>query len=914
MREKLRVETQARSNSMKEGKWIKTTCKMCLHTCAIEAHVTNRGIVNSIKGDVACPSNMGKMCSKGRGTIQRHYDPYRIKYPLKRTNPKKGPNEDPGWVRISWDEALDTIADKMKKMIEKDPREFVYSITDFHKIDLWPWALIFGNANQFHVVGTYCGAGYHITAGIYNSAFAGVGDYKYCNYWIQIGGGDGFSSHLHLAAGQKRMADARSRGMKVVCIEPRLSTSAAKADEWIPNRPGTDRHFALAFMHCLMHEHKIYDAEFLKWHANGAYLIKKDGWFQRSKTEKGKAPWSYPRVGPMDFFPQTTTETFKPLVWDSVDNCAKTFDDPTIKDLALEGEYEVDGEKVRPAFQFAKDKYKEFTPEWGEKITDIPADTIRRISKEFGEAACIGQTIEIDGEVYPFRPVSINWYRGAQAHKYSAMDNQSFILANMIVGAFSVPGGLCGVQLGTPHNLWTVEPGPDGLLDPKPHQLGPLPPFNWPPNTSQLMELYPIGVPPGQNHFFTQLDPKKYGMEFKPSILLLYHSNAMWSLPGNQETWHKVMRSFDFIWAIDLFVNETTVFADILLPDTDYLESWTLLMCEPPATEGLNLRQPVTDPLYPEARDGWDVLVEIADRIGKLGDLNNLWNFACQLGNDPELALDPKKKYTRTEYLDLIARYHTRHMWPPERDLKWFMEHGHNVIDKPADRFYYSSDKRGKDCRKPFYCEYMWQVKKELEENIANAKPPLPFKWDTSGYQPIPDAQFSPVWNEPPEYDMWAITFKEHFMNFTENLSIPWTRELADRDPHHRGLLLNTKTAEKKGIKDGDTIEVRSQFGVLTGRAVLTEGIHPETVGISNATNRTVSHSPITRKGGGQFNTLLANSFEYTDEVSGAMESVAAVKVTKINAPAPDTKSAIKLDEYKAGRKWGPVLKLSKNK
>jgi len=208
----------------------------------------------------------------------------------------------------------------------------------------------------------------------------------------------------------------------------------------------------------------------------------------------------------------------------------------------------------------------------------------------------------------------------------------------------------------------------------------------------------------------------------------------------------------------------------------------------------------------------------------------------------------------------------------------------------------------------------MLQVKKELEENIAKANPPLPFKWNTSGYQPIPDGQFSPVYNaEPPEYDLYAITFKEHFINFTENLSIPWIREVTDRDPHHRGIMLNTKTAEKKGIKDGDVIEVRSQFGALTGRVVLTEGIHPETVGISNATNRTVTHSPITRLGGGQFNTLCGNSFQYTDEVSGAMESVARVKIKKIDAPPPDTKSAIKLDEYKGGRKWGPVLKLSKS-
>jgi anaerobic selenocysteine-containing dehydrogenase len=134
---------------------------------------------------------------------------------------------------------------------------------------------------------------------------------------------------------------------------------------------------------------------------------------------------------------------------------------------------------------------------------------------------------------------------------------------------------------------------------------------------------------------------------------------------------------------------------------------------------------------------------------------------------------------------------------------------------------------------------------------------------------------------------LYAITFKEHFLNFTENLSIPWIRELVDRDPHHRGLMINPIAAKARGIETGDYIEVRSRFGVLTGYAVLTEGIHPETIGVSNATNRTVTHNPITRLGGGQFNTLLGVGVEWTCCVSGAMESVAKVKVTKLPAPPP---------------------------
>ena len=398
------------------------------------------------------------------------------------------------------------------------------------------------------------------------------------------------------------------------------------------------------------------------------------------------------------------------------------------------------------------------------------------------------------------------------------------------------------------------------------------------------MELLPIGVDPGQFCQLTLAEPEKYGLEFKPNHLLLYHSNTVWSMPGNVEKWHEILRSMDFIWAIDLFHNETSTFADIILPDQTYLESWALLMCEPPATEGLNFRQPVVEPLG-ETRCGFDILGQVAERIGKLAEQNDVYNFITGLVNDPELMLDPNKRYTHEEFLERCARYWTKTAWPPERGLDWFKEHGHNVIWRPPHHKYYMSDKRGRDMRRPFYCEYMLQTKKELEGKLAEVN--LPFEWSTKEYGAIPDGSLSPVHSEPPEYDLYAITYKEHFLNFTENLSIPWIRELVDRDPHHVGLIMNPKTVKEKGLKHGDHIEVRSQFGHLTGRLVATEGIHPEAVGVSNATNRTTSHNPVTRLGGGQFNTLLGNNFEYSDLVSGAMESVARVKVKKIPSPPP---------------------------
>src|ERR1035438_9462928 len=123
---------------------------------------------------------------------------------------------------------------------------------------------------------------YHPVNGSVDGSFAAINDYDLCNYWIQIGSGDGFSSHLHLSGSAKRMADARMRGMRVVSLDPRCSIASAKADEWIPTLPGTDRAFVLGMAHVLIHELKRYDREFLRDRTNAPYLVKNDGYHLRS--------------------------------------------------------------------------------------------------------------------------------------------------------------------------------------------------------------------------------------------------------------------------------------------------------------------------------------------------------------------------------------------------------------------------------------------------------------------------------------------------------------------------------------------------------------------------------------------------------------------------------------------------------
>ena len=106
------------------GEWIPTTCNMCFNNCSIKAHVVD-GVVVELTGNPESSIGNGHICGKGAAGIMMLYDPNRITKPMKRTNPKKGFNEDPGWEEISWDEAYDLVDSHMREAIERSGPHFI---------------------------------------------------------------------------------------------------------------------------------------------------------------------------------------------------------------------------------------------------------------------------------------------------------------------------------------------------------------------------------------------------------------------------------------------------------------------------------------------------------------------------------------------------------------------------------------------------------------------------------------------------------------------------------------------------------------------------------------------------------------------------------------------------------------------
>ena len=96
-----------------DGEWVPTVCNLCIYgQCATRVHVVN-GVPVKVEGNPDAPHNLGMLCARGNAAIMDIYDAYRVKVPMKRTNPEKGLDVDPRFVEISWDEALDIVADKL---------------------------------------------------------------------------------------------------------------------------------------------------------------------------------------------------------------------------------------------------------------------------------------------------------------------------------------------------------------------------------------------------------------------------------------------------------------------------------------------------------------------------------------------------------------------------------------------------------------------------------------------------------------------------------------------------------------------------------------------------------------------------------------------------------------------------------
>ncbi len=832
------------------GQRVPSACGMCYLHCPIVVHTID-GTVVKIEGNPTSPGTQGRICPKGNAGIMRLYDPKRLRTPLKRSNPAKGPGEDPGWVEVGWDDVMETLVGRLREIREDDPNRL--AVGGFHPdAFMWNWGFAFafgtGNGqmpNMFSAMGHMCGPGPHLAGLMTHGSENTHPDVEYAEYILLVGGAAGEAFQSAVPYG-RLFGDARARGCRIVVVDPQQSRMAALADEWVPIRPATDGALLFAIMRTLVHELGVVDTHYLRSYTNAGYLIGDDGEPVRDEASG------------------------KPLVWDGDAGRTVAHDTVRAETIALEGCFETRAGRARPAFDLFRQQLLEHTPEWAETITGVPAATIRRLAQDMARAAHIGETIEIDGRRYPFRPVSVSGYRGLGAHSNGFHASWAMEMCNLLLGATRAVGGA---------RAWhgDVSEGPDGTLTC--HGANTPVPMRYPPPSMSLHEYFPVTCTNGLMHYDAQLHPEKYHTRPVDMLIMEYSNPVMTG--QNPDIVIAGLQKIPFFVDITTYLDETAHYADLVLPDTIYLERWeavgaaarTIWSVE---DEGVLLQQPVVAPPL-GVRQSSDVFIALADALGILTGPTGLSAYVSGMFG-PVFDLD--KRYTSVrEYLDeYLAALGSE-------EAALVRRQGHNQRRVPPGKRYLPDCMDG--LRIPFYNLWLMDKARRLRAMVERHDVFAHTALDESifyEYTPLPFWHPSVVASEPAEYDLYAINWKSALSTAgagTVPATNAWLMEVVERDPYIGRIMINRRTARARGLDDGDRVCVESRYGRMYGTLKLTESIHPEVLGTVGCFGHVAGHSAENGRAHSSFNVLLGSGYAYGGPTSLQAETTARVRIRR---------------------------------
>jgi anaerobic selenocysteine-containing dehydrogenase len=848
-----------------QDEWLHGYCRGCFKPhCAVLVHVKD-GVVVEVKGDPESPTNAGTLCGRGQAQIFSLYNPYRVKTPLKRTNSTKGLDEDPGWQEISWEEALTTITDHLNTLQADDPRKLVTNTGfgvggDYYRAEILEnFLLAYGSPaeNNIQTNGPLCSD--HLISQLTDNSMTNASDLAFANYVIALGG---TMVDWAPADGTTRgFMDAIERGMKLVVVDPRANNEAARG-EWIPIRPASELAFLLSMLNVMFYEIGLekLDLPFLKLRSNAPYLI---GTGERYIRDP---------------------ESNKPLIWDAVENKAKVFDDPTIQDFALDGEVQLGDQTVSPGLALIKKEMVSYTPEWAEKLTTIPAATVRRITNEFVEAAKIGSTIILDGIEFPFRPAVLYLRRGGESSTHGSQVQMAKFLINELIGNVDVPGGYQSSRWGK-----VLPPNEDGVVTP----VGAAAPrkFVYPQNDVAFGTFYPIRHTMPYLSYKAFADPEKYLLPYNVDTLVVYGANPIMSNASPDEA-ITALKKIPLVISVAYHLDEPAQFADIVLPEPSNMEREYIYQRTGNNDKGRwGVIQPdVTFYRYPvvslyDAKQIEDILLELGKRLNLLSGekgLNTRMNKSFKFAD--EFALQPDQAYSLSDILDRVLK----NKFGADNGSEYFKKVGFKAkLLGPKDTYAYAFFPVG-TTRYHFFYEHIRAVGDALKKNCEEHNLSVPGWPDMTAlmdaYRPIPHWKSQPIHEQPAEYDMYCTNWKTPLRPFgiggpEEN---PLLFEILKMtDPYSLSIWMNPIAAQKKGISDGDTIVVESYKGKMTGTVKLTGRIHPEVVGVGGNYGRRSQQLNAIAHEGSSYNQLLTADDGTFDPLSTSINISAKVKVYK---------------------------------
>ena len=846
-----------------------TTCYMCACRCGIRVHLRD-GQVRYIEGNPNHPLNHGVICAKGSSGIMKQVSPARLTKPLLRKQGAKRGESD--FEEISWEQALDMLAERLGKLRATDPKKFaLFTGRDQMQALTGMFAKQFGTPN-YAAHGGFCSVnmatGMIYTIGGSFWEFGGP-DLERAKLFVMIGTAeDHHSNPLKI-----QISKFKRRGGRFVSINPIRTGYSAIADEWVPIKPGTDGALFLALINEIVRL-GLFDREFLIQYTNAAELVIDDP----SRDDHGL----FLRDLEVEIV-EGCTDPQNKLWWERNQQAPVLARSPGA-DPRLMGAYQMpDGTTVKPSFQLLKERVEPYTPEWAENITGIPADTIRRLAHEMGVTAR-DHKIELpirwtdcwdkEHDTVTGNPVAFHAMRGLAAHSNGFQTIRALSILMTVLGTIDRPGGFR-------HRA----PFPK-----------PIPPCPKPPNHPDAvqpeapLEGLPLGWPARPEDLFVDDDgqpvrlDKAFSWEYPLAAhglmhnvitnawrgdpypidtLFLFMANMAWNSSMNTMDARKMLTDTDengeykipFLVVCDTYASETVAFADLVLPDTTYLERHDVLsMLDRPISEFDGPVDAVRLPILPpkgECRPFQDVIIELGGRLGLPAFVKpdgtpkyrNYPDFIVNYETSPGSGIGFLagwrgkfgEKYLKGEpnpnqweqyaangcffHHELPRSYQYMRNWN-KGYLHWARAHALTRWAEPIMLHIYSEVLQ----RFRAAAQGKWpgrQPPDHLRERIETYFDPLPF-W----YEPL-EGQLV----DRSKYPLTALTQRPMAMYHSWDSQNAWLRQIHS----HNYLFVNPKLAIAQGIEDGDWIWVESHLGRVKCMCRYSEAVEPGTVWTWNA-------------------------------------------------------------------------------
>ena len=452
-------------------------------------------------------------CAKGYANISRMYSDKRVLYPMKRTG-ERGSGE---FERISWDQAVQEITDKWKEIIANNGPDAI--------------AFYSGSGNGGASAGYPTRLKTLMGASTLSSSYDWTG--MFCQ-WNHAGFHNLLSGHNEMRdipnadnlfvwgtnptesaiADFHELTDALDNGAKLIVIDPIFTTTAAKADLYVPIHPCTDGLLAAGIAQISLRDGHM-DKQTLQTLTVGPFLVKEDGMYLRT-SDLGQA--------------EAGAEDDLICVWDN--GAPAPF--ATAADPEVEGEFEVDGiGKVKPAAQILIDRFNEWDLETISEITEVPMETIEELARIWNS-----------GKSYIWTGYGCDHYSNGQTAY------EGFFGLCDLTGQIGKHGaGISCSDFSSP----TAQVSPGGMMI----GLGT--------EAADLVDFVP-GPTVNPPHFHTLMQEGSVGPLTQPfKSLFVYYGNPI-STSTDRQNWLKSIEKMDMIVTADPFMSETAQYSDYILP------------------------------------------------------------------------------------------------------------------------------------------------------------------------------------------------------------------------------------------------------------------------------------------------------------------------------------------------------------